>query len=59
MIVTHAFRIYLFQFQWYHLQFYLLFTGSVAADSASAPKFQTAEAYGENLTCIGIPVGIL
>ncbi|CAH3164253.1 unnamed protein product [Porites evermanni] len=29
--------------------------GSVAADSASAPKFQTAEAYGENLTCIGIP----
>lgn len=29
--------------------------GSVTADSASAPKFQTAEAYGENLTCIGIP----
>ena len=57
--MTHAVRIYLFQFQWQHLQFYLLSTGSVTADSISAPKFQTAEAYGENLTCIGIPVGIL
>ena len=37
----------------------LLSTGSVTAETASAPKFQTAEAYGENLTCIGIPVGIL
>jgi len=28
---------------------------STSSNNAMAPKFQTAEAYGENLTCIGIP----
>jgi len=28
---------------------------ATSSNNAMAPKFQTAEAYGENLTCIGIP----
>jgi len=33
----------------------LIPTASVSADIA-VPRFQTAQAYGENLTCIGIQV---
>ena len=36
----------------------LIPTGSVSAEIA-VPRFQTAQAYGENLTCIGIQVIII
>ena len=36
--------------------FFLCLVGSTSANNVMPTQFQTAEAFGDNLTCIGIPV---
>ena len=42
--------------KWSLIKFVLCLVGSTSSNDVMATQFQTAEAFGDNLACIGIPV---